>query len=315
MDNNQNNNFNGSISDNQNQDVNFTNMQSVNNNNANQLNNSSFVITTDQPNQINAQNKYNDINNGSPQKNSTSKFPLIIGSIIVIGILVFILKTTILKKDSNNNTNSNSTSDVVETSNTSNNSNEASNTEKDTSQSNSNKSNSNTNNGKSFESKRVDKLSDVDWAYTPIDFNNLKWLKSERYGNIKIPANWNEDEELLNAFQDLDVDMEYVIYGTKDSIETIIMMDFPATRTNSEIENTLQQMADDYSLEEWSSETISIDERNAVLIYSKYNGINKIEVDLFMTTEDQKNVVHIALESPDPKVIDLAKTFTFKEVK
>lgn len=158
-------------------------------------------------------------------------------------------------------------------------------------------------------------MSDVDWAYTPIDFNNLKWLKSERYGNIKIPANWNEDEELLNAFQDLDVDMEYVIYGTKDSIETIIMMDFPATRTNSEIENTLQQMADDYSLEEWSSETISIDERNAVLIYSKYNGINKIEVDLFMTTEDQKNVVHIALESPDPKVIDLAKTFTFKEVK
>lgn len=165
----------------------------------------------------------------------------------------------------------------------------------------------NTNESKSFDDKKVDKIAGVNWNYEPLDFSKLKWLKTEEDGNICIPENWNADEDV----QALGADM--IVYTTEDVSSSIIIKDCSASSANSEVQSLLSKMAADIQLEEWSYETIKIDGRNAVVVNAKFNGINHIQSNMFIATEDQQRMVVVCVESPDPNVTKLINTFSFKE--
>lgn len=205
-------------------------------------------------------------------------------------------------------TNSNISENTESTENITNNTNTTKNTSTNTTNSSSNTS-STEDTSKSFEEKKVDKLSPVTWTYTPIDFSNLRWLNTENYGNICIPSDWIKDTDAES------LSPSTVVFESEDISNVIIIDDCEAALASMEVQTLLYKLSVDPQLTEWSYETIKLDNRNAVVINAKFVGINHIQTNMFIATEDQKRMVCVSLESPDPNIVKLVKTFTFKDVE
>ena len=161
---------------------------------------------------------------------------------------------------------------------------------------------------KTFSEKKVDKLSDVSWQYDKIDFSNLKWLNTERYGNICIPNNWEKDEDVAMITDSV------ITYGLSDASQTITINDCSSSAANSEIQNLLTKLSADAQLEEWSNETIKIGDKNAVVVNAKFKGINHIQSTMFIASEDESRMIIVCVEASDPDVGKLLNTFTFEKV-
>ena len=161
---------------------------------------------------------------------------------------------------------------------------------------------------KTFEDKKVDKITSVDWKYTPIDFSNLKWLNTEKYGNICIPSNWEADN-LVQA-----LDENNVVYGLPDASQTIIIKDCSASEANSQIKLLLSNLAADTKLEEWSNETITMGDKNAAVVSAKFSGINHIQSTLFIGNDDKSRMIIVCVEGSDPDIRKLLETFTFDKL-
>lgn len=164
-------------------------------------------------------------------------------------------------------------------------------------------------NTKTFEEKKVDKISDVTWEYNNIDFKNLKWLNTEKYGNICIPSNW----ELYKDVQTLDETV--IAYGLPDSSQSIVIRDCISGVAKDEIESLLSKLSADSQLEEWSREIITIKNKTGVVINAKFKGINHIQSTLFIASADQKRLIIVMVEAPDPNVRNLLNTFTLDKIE
>lgn len=165
---------------------------------------------------------------------------------------------------------------------------------------------------KSFEEKQVESLSPVSWKYDKIDFSNLKWLNTEKLGNICIPNNWEIHTDIV-ALATL-TDNEATAYGLSDASQMILIKDCSPEYTNIEMENLLSQLSADTKLEEWSSEKIEIEGKNAVIVNAKLGGINHIQSTMFILNKDNSRMNIISVEAPDPDVRKLLNTFIYDKV-
>ena len=156
---------------------------------------------------------------------------------------------------------------------------------------------------------KVDKLSDVTWKYKKIDFSDLKWLNTEECGNICIPSSWNRDKD----FQVLDENS--MVYDTEDASEVIIIDSFSSSMLKTHMEAALEKLSSDNKLEEWSYEQLKFNGQNVIIINAKFSGINHVQSNMFIVTEDQSRVIEVCVEAPDPNVRKLLNTFTFEELE
>lgn len=162
---------------------------------------------------------------------------------------------------------------------------------------------------KNFNEKKVDKLSDVSWKYKKIDFSDLKWLNTEKCGNICIPSNWNRDKDVQI------LDENAIVYDLEDASETIIIDSYSSSMLKTRMKTHLEKLADDSQLEEWAYEKINFGDQTATIVNAKFSGVNHIQSTMFIATEDQSKIIEISVEASDPNVRKLLNTFTFEKLE
>lgn len=172
-----------------------------------------------------------------------------------------------------------------------------------------NKSNvgSTTDGKKTFEEKKVDKLSPVAWKYDNIDFSDLKWLNTDKYGNICIPNNWEKYSDVAMLTD------EALAYGLSDSSQTIIIKDCKSSEANDEVQSILEKLANDITLEEWSYNQKKIDGRVAITVNAKFENINHVQSTMFIATPDQSRMIIVCIEAGDPNVSNLLDSYVFEK--
>ena len=137
----------------------------------------------------------------------------------------------------------------------------------------------------------------------------MKWLNTEECGNICIPSSWNRDKD----FQVLDENS--MVYDTEDASEVIIIDSFSSSMLKTHMEAALEKLSSDNKLEEWSYEQLKFNGQNVVIINAKFSGINHVQSNMFIATDDQSRVIEVCVEAPDPNVRKLLNAFTFEELE
>ena len=126
------------------------------------------------------------------------------------------------------------------------------------------------------------------------------------YVYIPIKKNYN----LLVKSKDLVLKEQIIMENNLNKIISPI-----SGVAKDEIESLLSKLSADSQLEEWSREIITIKNKTGVVINAKFKGINHIQSTLFIASADQKRLIIVMVEAPDPNVRNLLNTFTLDKIE
>lgn len=156
----------------------------------------------------------------------------------------------------------------------------------------------------------VDAISPPEWDYDKSELK-VKNVGDDKFGTMDIPEDWHEDEAMTILSEGsllTYVNDEYDNNGTA-AIDCVIIEKFSAKDANSKMQDMVRKSINDVALTEISIGQMEIDGKNAGYIDCKYENINKLQKIIYVSDDAETTVYSICIESSNPNVIDLYKTY------
>lgn len=157
--------------------------------------------------------------------------------------------------------------------------------------------------------KMVEELSPIEWAD---DESELKTqtVGDDKFGHIDIPEDWFLDEAMSALTDDiLAYENEPYEVNGRTAMDTVILEVMQPFTLKDRFGDILTSAAKDSSVTEIATVAEELDGKMSSGVIVKYDDLHKLILNLFVTDDAETEVYFINIETSDPRVIDLYKTF------
>ena len=157
--------------------------------------------------------------------------------------------------------------------------------------------------------KMVDELSSIEWADDDSELKT-KTVGDDKFGHIDVPEDWFLDEAMAALSDDVLVyeNEPYEVNG-RTAMDTIIGEVMQPFTLKDRFGDILTSAAKDSSASEIATVAEELDGKMSSGVIVKYDDLHKLILNLFVTDDAETEVYFINIETSDPRVMDLYKTF------
>ncbi|MBR6996889.1 MAG: hypothetical protein IKH96_12885 [Ruminococcus sp.] len=156
--------------------------------------------------------------------------------------------------------------------------------------------------------KMVDELSPITWDYE----SDLKTqtVGDDRFGHIDIPEDWFLDEDVAALTDDILTyeNKPYEING-RVAMDTTILDIVDPSALRDRFSDILTDAAKDKEATEIATIAEELDGKMSSGVIVKYDDLHKLMLHLFVTDDAETEVYFICIETSNPEIIDLYKTY------
>lgn len=160
-----------------------------------------------------------------------------------------------------------------------------------------------------FLRKSVDQLSPVTWDYDDSDFK-VKTVGDDKFGHIDIPEDWflDEDVALLTDSILTYENKPYDLNG-QTAMDSVILEVVQPYMVRDKVEDIMYDALEDDNVTEMESGGVNLDGKEGAYMKFKLEKKNKIMMHMFVTDDAESEAYFIVVESSNPDIIDLYKTY------